>query len=130
MNKKILLILATCAALLAAGCGEQSKIDKVKATVIPNCQGKTMETLTAGLLQNPKWGYEEITDGRKFVTVNGTLIGDSLPGWVKDQKVMDVQFRFGLNAKEETFDPASLNGFPSLTSPEGIFQAYKAMTCE
>ena len=129
MSKKLLLILAACAALLAAGCGEQGKIDKVKATVIPNCQNKTMETLAAGLLQNPRWGYEEITDGRKFVTVNGTLIGDSLPGWVKDQKVMDVQFRFGLDAKTDKFDPATLDGFPSLTSPEGIFQTYKALTC-
>ena len=130
MGKKLLTVFVFCVALLTlAACGEQGKIDGVKKTVIPNCQGKTMETLAAGLLQNPVWGYEETTDGKKFVTVNGTVAGDSLPGWVKSQKIMDTTFRFALDPKTDKFDPKTLDGLPSLTSPEGIFQAYKALTC-
>lgn len=129
MGKKLLIGLAACVLLLAvSGCGEQGKIDAVKKTVIPNCKGKTMENLAAGVLQNPVWGYEE-TGGKKFVTVNGTVAGDSLPGWVKSQKIMDTTFRFALDPKTDKFDPKTLDGLPSLTSPEGIFQAYKALTC-
>lgn len=130
MGKRILAGLAVCALLLAAaGCGEQGKIDGVKKTVVPNCKGKTMENLASGLLQNPAWGYQETKDGKKFVTVNGTIAGDSLPGWVKSQKILDTTFRFSLDPKTDKFDPATLEGMPSLTSPEGIFQAYKALTC-
>ncbi len=130
MSRKLLTGLAVCALLLTvSGCGEQGKIDGVKKTVVPNCKGKTMEALAAGLLQNPVWGYEETTGGKKFVTVNGTVAGDSLPGWVKSQKLMDTSFRFALDPKTDKFDPATLDGMPSLTSPEGIFQAYKALTC-
>ena len=130
MGRKILTGLAVCVLLVAvSGCGEQGKIDGVKKTVIPNCKGKTMEGLAAGLLQNPVWGYEETSGGKKFVTVNGTVAGDSLPGWVKSQKLMDTTFRFALDPKTDKFDPSTLDGLPSLTSPEGIFQAYKALTC-
>ena len=130
MGKKLLTGLAVCVLLLAvSGCGEQGKIDAVKKTVIPNCKGKTMENLAAGLLQNPVWGYEEAGGGKKFVTVNGTVAGESLPGWVKSQKIMDTTFRFALDPKTDKFDPSTLDGLPSLTSPEGIFQAYKALTC-
>ena len=130
MGKKLLTGLAVCVLLLAvSGCGEQGKIDAVKKTVIPNCKGKTMENLAAGVLQNPVWGYEETSGGKKFVTVNGTVAGDSLPGWVKSQKIMDTTFRFALDPKTDKFDPSTLDGLPSLTSPEGIFQAYKALTC-
>ena len=130
MGKKLLTGLAVCVLLLAvSGCGEQGKIDAVKKTVIPNCKGKTMENLAAGVLQNPVWGYEETSGGKKFVTVNGTVAGESLPGWVKSQKIMDTTFRFALDPKTDKFDPSTLDGLPSLTSPEGIFQAYKALTC-
>ena len=130
MGKRILTILAAGVLLLAAsGCGEQGKIDAVKKTVIPDCKGKTMQDLASGLLQNPVWGYEETTSGKKFVTVNGTLAGDSLPDWMKSQKLLNTSFRFSLDPKSDTFDPKSLDGMPSLTSPEGIFQAYKALTC-
>lgn len=130
MNKKLLAGLAACALLLAvSGCGEQGKIDAVKRTVIPDCKGKTMENLAAGLLQNPVWGYEETSAGKKFVTVNGTVAGDSLPGWIKSQKIMDTTFRFALDPKTDKFDPSTLDGLPSLTSPEGIFQAYKVLAC-
>jgi hypothetical protein len=130
MNGKLrIAMLAGCAALMLAACGEQSKIDAVKKTVIPNCEGKTMEALAAGLLQNPVWGYEKAANGRKFVTVNGTVAGDSLPAWVKSQKILDATFRFALDPATDAFDPKSLDGLPSLTAPEGIFQVYKAMTC-
>lgn len=130
MGKRVLTALAVGVLLLAvSGCGEQGKIDAVKQTVIPDCNGKTMQDLAAGLLQNPVWGYEETTGGKKFVTVNGTLAGDSLPEWVKSQKILKTTFRFGLDPKTDKFDPKSLDGMPFLTSPEGIFQAYKALTC-
>lgn len=130
MKKHILTSLALCLLLLVGGCGEQSKIDGVKKTVIPNCQGKTMEELTSGLLQNPTWGFEKANDGKQFVTVNGTIAGDKLPGWVKEQKLMDITFRFALDPKTDKYDPAALEGFPSFTSPEGILQAYKTIMCK
>ena len=41
MGKKLLTVFVFCVALLTlAACGEQGKIDGVKKTVIPNCQGK------------------------------------------------------------------------------------------
>ncbi len=127
--KKIIFILAALLPLtFSLGCTEQSKIDAVKKTQIPNCKGKTMQDLAAGLLQNPKWGYEE-KGGKKFVTVNGTLAGDALPAWVREQKLMDINFRFALDPKTEAFNPSDLDGFPSLTTPEGVFQAYKTLTC-
>ena len=128
-NKLLTAILLCVLFLLVSGCGEQGKIDGVKKTVIPNCKGKTMDDLAAGLLQNPVWGFEKTGDGKKFVTVNGTVAGDSLPDWIRSQKVMDMTFRFSLDPKTDAFDPATLDGLPLLTRPEGIFQAYKSLTC-
>lgn len=118
--------------LLLAGCGEEAKIKSVQSTVIPNCGGKTMQDLTASLLEKPVWAYVKENDGKRFVTVNGTIAGDKLPGWVRDQKIMDVSLRFGLDPKTDKYNPAELDGFPSLTSlssPEGILQAYKTLIC-
>jgi hypothetical protein len=130
MSKKMLVGILACAlALAVCGCGEQAKIDAVKKTVVPDCHGKTMEALAADLLQNPVWGYEESSNGKKFVMVNGTIAGDSLPAWVKSQKIMDATFRFTLDPQTGKFDPSTLNGLPSLTSPEGIFQMYKSLSC-
>jgi len=130
MKKHILVPFVLCLLLLTGGCGEQSKIDNVKKTVIPNCQGKTMEELASGLLQNPVWAFEEAKDGKQFVTVNGTIAGDKLPGWVKEQKLMDITFHFALDPKTDKYDPAALTGFPSFTSPEGILQAYTTLVCK
>ena len=128
--KKLSLALVLGALLLTlSGCGEQGKIDAVKKTIIPNCSGKTMERLVSDVLEKPVWGYEEAAGGAKYVTVNGTLAGDKLPDWFKSNKVMDTQFRFSLDPKSSAYDPANLDGMPSLTSPEGILQAYKALTC-
>jgi|GEM_PF-5529607 len=129
IHKLFLPLLAACL-LFTAGCGDQSKIDQVKQTVLPDCKGKTMQDLASGLLQDPVWGLEKAPDGKKSVTLKGTLAGDKLPGWVKEQKLMDITFRFPLDPKSETFDPGTLDGFPSLTAPEGIFQAYKMLVCE
>ena len=126
-------LLSTACVLIGlfvlAGCGEESKIEGVKKTVVANCQGKTMEDLTTGLLQNPIWGFEKQADGKQFVTVNGTIAGDRLPGWVKEQKLMDITFRFALDPKTDKYNPADLDGFPSLSTPEGVLQAYKTLTC-
>lgn len=128
--KQTFASLFACVLFLGlTGCGEQGKIDAVKSTIIPKCEGKTMQDLAAGLLQSPVWGYEETTAGKKYVTLTGTIAGDKLPEWVKKQNIMDASFRFELDPKTDAFDPTSLDGLPSLTSPEGIFQAYKALTC-
>ena len=126
------LLFAACILLglfVLTGCGEESKIDGVKKTVINNCQGKTMDDLAAGLLQNPVWGYEKHEGGKQFVTVNGTIAGDKLPGWIKEQKRMDITFRFALDPKTDKYNPADLEGFPSLSTPEGVLQAYKTLVC-
>lgn len=124
------LLFALCFLLLAAGCSDEAKISKVQQTVIPDCRGKTMQDLAAGLLEAPVWGLEKTSDGKKVVTLKGTIAGDKLPAWVKEQKLMDITFRFPLDSKTEEFNPESLGGFPSLTAPEGIFQAYKVLVCE
>jgi len=115
--------------LFTAGC-DQFKIDRVKQTVVPDCKGKTMQDLASGLLQDPAWDLEKTPDGKKSVTLKGTLVGDKLPGWVKEQNMMEITFRFPLDPKSETFDPKTLGGFPSLTAPEGVFQTYKLLVCE
>jgi hypothetical protein len=125
-----ILITAALLALFAAGCGEQGKIDSVKNTVIGNCSGKTVQALVSGLLQNPVWSFKKEQDGKEFVLVSGTLAGDTLPAWVKEQKMLDITFRFALDPKTDKFDPAFLDAFPSLTSPEGVLQAYKALICK
>jgi hypothetical protein len=130
MEKKLLTAILLCVLLLpVSGCGEQGKIDAVKKTVIPNCKGKTMGDLAAGVLQNPVWGYEKTGNGKQFVTVSGTVVGDSLPAWIRSQKIMDTTFRFALDPKTDEFDPATLDGLPALVRPEGIFQAYMSLTC-
>ena len=125
----LLVTLAICT-VMTAGCTDEAKITKVKETVIPDCNGRTLQDLTAGILEAPVWGLEKTTDGNTFVTVNGTLVGDKLPQWVKDQKMLDIRFRFPLDPKTDAWDPAALNGFPSLTEPEGVLQAYKTITCQ
>lgn len=131
MNKHIILLLLIIAVImLTAGCNDEAKITKVQQTVIPNCQGKTMQDLASGLLETPVWSLVKDTNGAKRVTLSGTIIGDKLPAWMKDQKLMDITFSFALDPKTETFDPASLDGFPSLSSPEGVFQAYKIIVCQ
>lgn len=122
------LLLALCLGL--AACTEQSKIDNVKQTVIPNCNATTVEGLVTGMLQNPVWAFEKSADGKQAVTVKGTIAGDSLPAWVKEQKLMDITFRFELDPKTDKYDPARLDGFPSLTTPEGVLQAYKVFVCK
>ncbi|MDR1947469.1 MAG: hypothetical protein LBQ51_09950 [Desulfovibrio sp.] len=129
MNKATTMLLSAILSLSAAGCGEQSKIDSVKKTVVADCSGKTMQDLAAGLLQNPVWTFKKEQDGKEFVLVAGTLAGDTLPAWVKEQKILDITFRFALDPKTDKFDPAFLDSFPSLTAPEGIFQAYKVLIC-
>ena len=128
MNKRLIILFALCC--LSAGCTDEAKIDKVKETVIPSCGGKTMQGLTSELLETPMWALVEKPDGEKAVTVKGTLVGDKLPAWVKDQKLMDITFTFPLDPKTDAYDPKALDGFPSLTEPEGILQAYKALVCE
>lgn len=129
MKRALLLLFCLAALALTAGCGEESKINGVKTTVIPNCGGKTMQDLASGLLQNPVWAYEKSAEGKASVTLKGTIIGDKLPDWVKEQKLMDITFRFALDPKTGAFNPADLDGFPSLTAPEGVFQAYKTLVC-
>lgn len=130
MHKTYILLFAALVLLLTAGCTDEAKIDKVKATVIPNCKGQTMQDLASGLLETPAWGLEKNPDGKKSVTLNGTIVGDKLPAWVKEQKLMNITFRFPLDPKTGEFNPKTLDGFPSLTTPEGVFQAYKAFVCE
>jgi hypothetical protein len=132
MKKSAIPVLAL---VLAAFCGmagcakDEAKIDNVKKTVLPGCGGKTLLALTSELLQNPQWGMAKAPDGRETVTVKGTLAGDKLPAWVKEQKLMDITFSFPLDPKSGAYDPSALDGFPSLTSPEGILQAYKVLAC-
>lgn len=128
-GKRILFLMALGLLLCSAGCTDESKINGVKKTVVQNCGGKTMQDLASGLLQNPVWGIEKGKDGKEAVTLKGTVAGDKLPDWVKEQKLMDATFRFPLDPKTDAFDPAGLEGFPSLTAPEGVFQAYKALVC-
>lgn len=130
MYKTLITLFTVSLLLFSAGCTDESKINKTRQTVIPNCGGKTMQDLATGLLENPIWGIEETPGGNKNVTLKGTLVGDILPGWVKEQKLMDITFRFALDPKTGEFDPNTLGGFPSLTSPEGVFQAYKVLVCE
>ena len=132
MKRISFIILSLSALLILSACGEEAKIKSVQSTVIPNCNGKTMQDLTASLLEKPIWAYTKQNDGKQFVTVNGTIAGDKLPDWVRDKKLMDVSFRFALDAKTDKYNPAELDGFPSLTSlssPEGILQAYKTLIC-
>lgn len=128
MNTVLRICLLLCVLALCA-CTEQAKIDEVKQTAVPNCKGKTMQDLASGLLQNPTWGYRKEADGKKYVTVNGTIAGESLPGWVKEQKLMDITFSFPLDPKTGKYNPAALDGFPSLNTPEGVLQTYKLLTC-
>ena len=121
MNKLFILLVTVFVALTVAGCGDETKIKQVKETVIPGCAGKTTQELVGGLLQNPVWGVEVREDGKKFVTVNGTMLGEKLPLWVKEQKFMDSTFRFPLDPKNETFDPSSL---------DGILNTYRLVVCE
>ncbi|MDR2669897.1 MAG: hypothetical protein LBC14_08105 [Desulfovibrio sp.] len=130
MRTTATFITAVVLLLFAAGCGEQGKIDSVKNTVAGNCSGKTVQGLVSGLLQNPVWSFKKEQDGKEFVLVSGTLAGDTLPAWVKEQKMLDITFRFALDPKTDKFDPAFLDAFPSLTSPEGVLQAYKALVCK
>lgn len=130
MKKIAVLFLCLFFLLPATGCAsDEAKIEGVKKTVVPNCGGKTMQDLATGLLQNPLWGLEKASDGKETVTLKGTIVGDKLPDWVKQQKLMDITFRFGLDPKTDAFDPSALDGFPSFTAPEGVFQAYKVLVC-
>ena len=131
MKKSAIPVLVSVLAILCgmAGCAtDEAKIDDVKKVVLPGCKGKTLLGLTSELLQNPQWGLVK-ADGREAVTVKGTLAGDKLPAWIKEQKLMDITFRFPLDPKSGAYDPSALDGFPSLTSPEGVLQAYKALAC-
>lgn len=129
MLRHICLLVLSFSLLLAAGCTDQSKIDKVKKAVVPNCSGKTMDDLGSSLLQDPVWGLEKDAAGTPVVTLQGTVAGDKLPMWVKEQNLLNVTFRFPLDAKTGEFDPTTLDGFPSMTTPEGIFQTYKLFVC-
>jgi len=130
MNKIALACLCLFFLLAGMGCAsDESKIEGVKKTVVPDCGGTTMQELAGGLLQNPQWGIEKASDGKEAVTLKGTVIGDKLPDWVKQQKLMDITFRFGLDPKTGKYDPAALEGFPSLSAPEGVLQAYKVLIC-
>lgn len=130
MKKRLrLCLLALLSLLLFSGCSEQAKIERVQKTALPDCKGMTMQTLTADILQDPLWGLEKTSDGKEVVTVRGTLAGEKLPAWVKEQKLMDITFRFPLDPKTGAYDPSALGGFPSLNAPEGILQAYKALVC-
>lgn len=125
----VLFLLLLCL-LLTAGCTEESKIQSVKETVIPECGGKNIQDLTGSLLQGPVWAFTKSNDGKETVTVKGTIAGESLPAWVKDQKLMDITFSFPLDPKSGKYDPALLEGFPSLSTPEGVLQAYKVFVCK
>ena len=129
MNKHFGLYFLLLAMLTLSGCGEESKIKGVQSTELPDCKGKTMQDLASSLLENPVWGFEKQPDGSQFVTVNGTIAGDKVPAWVREQKLLDVSFRFALDPKTDKFNPADLDGFPSLSTTQGIIQAYKAVIC-
>ncbi|MDL2279161.1 hypothetical protein LJC15_00660 [Desulfovibrio sp. OttesenSCG-928-G11] len=130
MKKAIVLCTLLFAALGLSACGEESKINGVKQAALNNCQGKTMQDLVGGLLQNPVWSFEKGADGKEVVSVRGVVAGDSLPDWVREQKLMDITFRFPLDPKSGSYDPAALDGFPSISSPEGVLQAYKVFACQ
>ena len=129
MKRLSLALAAFAALLLLASCGEEAKIKSVQATQLKDCKGKTVQDMTSSLLQKPVWGFEKAKDGKGFVTVNGTLVGDKLPDWVTQQKIMDVSFRFALDPKTEKFNPNDLEGIPSISTQEGILQAYKVLFC-
>lgn len=129
MKSPSFLLIVLSFLFLLAGCGEEAKIKSVQSAPLSNCGGKTVQDLTSALLEKPVWAYVKQSDGRQFVTVNGTIAGDKLPDWVRDKKLMDVSFRFALDSKSDKFNPADLDGFPSLTGPEGILQAYKTLIC-
>lgn len=130
MKKSIILCALLLAALGLCACGEEAKINSVKQTALSDCKGKTMQDLVGGLLQNPVWSFEKSADGKEVVSVRGVIAGDSLPDWVREQKLMDITFRFPLNPQSGKYDPAALDGFPSLSSPEGVLQAYKVFACQ
>jgi hypothetical protein len=132
MRRSVLLALAfpLIALCCLSGCAtDDAKIDSVKKTVLPRCKGKTLLDLTSDLLQNPQWGMVKASDGRQSVTVKGTLVGDKMPAWVKEQKLMEITFSFPLDPKTDSYDPSALDGFPSMTAPEGVLQAYKILAC-
>lgn len=126
--KKILALAALLLPLLLCACGEESKIKAVQETPLNNCKGKKVQDLVTGLLQNPVWTFEK--GSGEAVAVRGVIAGDSLPDWVREQKLMDITFRFPLNPENGKYDPAALDGFPSLGSPEGVLQAYKVFVCK
>lgn len=123
------LMLVLGALLFVAGCTDEAKIESVQKTVIPRCKGKTVQDLIAELLEAPAWGIVSASNGQQSVTVKGTLAGDKLPAWVKEQKLMDITFQFPLDPKTDSYDPSALDGFPSLAAPEGVLQAYKTLVC-
>lgn len=130
MRYLILLLYCALSLFFAAGCAtDDSKIDGVKKTVIPDCKGKVVEDLVNSLLQNPSWGIDKAQDGKESVTVRGTLYGDKLPDWVRQQKIVNPAFAFPLDAKTHKYDPARLDGFPSF-APEGLLQVQRIMICE
>lgn len=134
MRRCVTTIIVSAMFLFLLGCEDQAKkdqtaLDKVKQTVIPNCDGRTMNDLAAGLLQNPVWGLEKKNEVAMAATLSGTIMGDALPEWMKEQKMMDITFRLPFDATG-SFDPKSLEGFPSLTSPEGVLQAYRLVICQ
>ena len=130
MRYLIMLLCCALPLLFAAGCAtDESKIDGVKKTVIPDCKGKTMNDLVNGLLQEPSWGIDKAQDGKESVTVRGTLYGDKLPDWVRQQKIVNLTFTFPLDAKTHAYDTSRLDGFPSF-APEGLLQVQRIMICE
>lgn len=130
MRNTCILLFTAFALLFTAGCTDEAKIEAVQKTVIPDCKGKTMQDLASGLLETPVWGIEKSSDGKQNITLSGAVAGGALPDWVKEQKLMNITFRFPLDPKTDEFNPESLGGFPSLTTPEGIFQAYTVFICE
>ena len=130
-KRTAIMTLALCLAAFcgAAGCTDEAKIERVQKTVIPDCKGKTIRDLTSEMLQNPEWGIVTTVNGRQSVTVRGILAGDKMPAWVRQQKLMQITFSFPLDPKTDSFDPSSLDGFPSLTEPEGVLQAYRILSC-
>ncbi|MDL2316901.1 hypothetical protein LJC59_07475 [Desulfovibrio sp. OttesenSCG-928-A18] len=122
-------IMACLFLLFATGCSDEQKIDSVKKTTLNKCGGKTVEGLVSGILQSPQWSISTDKYGVTVVSVKGTLIGEQLPAWVREQKIMDITFRFKLERESGKFNPGELDGFPSLTEPEGVLQAYKALAC-
>lgn len=130
MRYLIMLICCVLPLIVAAGCAtDESKIDGVKKTVIPDCKGKTMNDLVTGLLQEPSWGIDKAQGGGESVTVRGTLYGDKLPDWVRQQKIVNLTFTFPLDAKTYKYDASRLDGFPSF-APEGLLQVQRIMICE